>query len=447
MGNQKEKTLNELREENDLLKKLIENQINIDRIDEVISIKDSHKFSKPADEFILGCWEYDRREQIFIVDDILKSFFRLETNIMELDFYRDMIPEKERDEIIDTILLSFDNSIRSLKFENTIVNPATGYSYYTLTLMNNYYDNENNMIKSEGFLINITDLIIHYQHSRAKLSNEKYIGNIAAKLNGFISKDRTINFTLNELKRYRPSKNVYLMEECSGQCTLHSTTGEPESRFYSIKLNESNFNLDWKKFDHGNYMTLDSDADPEFFSHNSWIENENRILLIIPGRIDRHVRRAAVIDVTLFFDTVTASDILTYKAIVHIFEGTLKRIEEEFIFHQNELQQKILMEETPHLMCQIDTDGKIKFINRNFSERFEIPINDIHSFNFFDLLSEEEKEKFLTLISELTPSSPESSSKIRFTVKGQDKKLRLTNHAVFNNNGDIVLVNITAFEK
>jgi|GEM_PF-3860229 len=441
------KDIKELEEENRLLKKLIENHINIDRIDEVVSMRYSPRLSRTEEDFILGCWEYDRADQIFIVDDVLKNFLKLESNVMTLDFYREMIPEGERDEVIDTILLSFENKITSLKFENRIINHATGFSYSTLTLMNNFYDENKDTVKSEGFVINITALLIGYQHSRAKLSNEKYIDNVAVMLNSYISQDRVINFTLKELKRYRPSRHVNLIQDDGGVVTVYTAGSGMEGQFYSVKAEEREINIDWDLLEKEGFQIINIDENGEFFSSNDWIDEDNKTLIVIPGRIDRHVKRVAFIDVTFFFDTVTTSDILTYQAIVHIFEGTLKRIEEEFLFHQNELQQKILMEETPNLMCQIDIDGNLKFINRNFSEHFSIALNDIHYHNFFEIMDSESASLFKSGINDLTPESPEITLGLTFIMENYKTPMQSAMHGIFNEHNDLVIINITAFEE
>ncbi len=438
-----------LKKENDFLKKIIENDSATEFPESILSLKNFGSLSAFESDFIFGFWEYDSRDQCFILDDILKNFFALEYNILDLDTFRTFIPPEERNETINTLFQAIENKISAIRFEQTIINPADSQTYVILLSLNNTFDKTGDIVRTEGSMINISELLKSYKQTRARIGNEKYIQDYSKRMNSVITEGEAVDFLLRELSKFRPAERIYLLCRKDNRYLIHSAEPDGdtgEKRRYSYSVSKENVYVNKEKLTSEGFIVKSPDFEEgKFYRLNTWLHQNAETLLILPAISGDEKFSFAVVDITPFAATLTSPDIITYHAMMNIFEGTIKRLEEETEHHRREMQYQLLVEQTPHMLWQMLPDGKLLFVNKNFAEYFDVPIHNLKGKNFFTFLTENQKKQYESELALADVNKPERNFNLKALSPGGVKNtFRIATHSIFHATGKLLLINIIA---
>ena len=127
------------------------------------------------------------------------------------------------------------------------------------------------------------------------------------------------------------------------------------------------------------------------------------------------------------------------EALVDFIKQGVGKIRAERALLENASLYRSVIEQNPDLLCRFLPGGKIRFANDSYENFIGIESRDSGDNNFISLLPEDEREKIVERLHNLSPLNPEIliEHAIR-KVDGSFPRIQWIYRAIFNTEGDIV---------
>jgi PAS domain S-box-containing protein len=276
------------------------------------------------------------------------------------------------------------------------------------------------------------------------LKNEKYISSLSKSLNVKVTERDVLNTVLREIYWRSDSRAIYYIQP--GE-TIHSITSitfnvnDENAPFYSSNVIPSkNLFIDTEKlYDTGFSIFLKNGNSRDFFIKNNWLNPSTESLLLIPVILKDEVAGIIAIDITGKENKVSAADLMIYQTVSGIISGSLKRITQENEVRLKKEQYELIIENTSHLLFQVLQDGEIIFSNQKFLEFLNIKREELINKPVFDYIDYPEQLK--KVLTEISVHNSSGSIEITTGFTGSARIVKLDFNAVFNETGNILLIN------
>jgi PAS domain S-box-containing protein len=138
---------------------------------------------------------------------------------------------------------------------------------------------------------------------------------------------------------------------------------------------------------------------------------------------------------TTFSILITFSVSVLLENVVESFESKKKM---EAALRESETRYRAIVEDQLELIDRWLPDGTLTFVNQACADYVNTSPEKLLGMNFFDFLSEDQQIFLKQNLKNLTPESPAITTEEIITVNGNQRWMRWTNRALFDDNGELL---------
>ena len=138
---------------------------------------------------------------------------------------------------------------------------------------------------------------------------------------------------------------------------------------------------------------------------------------------------------TTFSILITFSVSVLLENVVESFESKKKM---EAALRESETRYRAIVEDQLELIDRWQPDGTLTFVNQACADYLNCPPEELLGRNYFDFLSEDQQIFLKQRLKDLTPENPTITIEEIITVNGNQRWMRWTNRALFDDNGELL---------
>ncbi len=163
------------------------------------------------------------------------------------------------------------------------------------------------------------------------------------------------------------------------------------------------------------------------------------LFIIITGKHRAHVAIDALNNGADYYVQKGGGIVNDMEALVDFIKQGVGKIRAERALLENASLYRSVIEQNPDLLCRFLPGGKIRFVNDSYANFTGSKSRDSGDNNFISLLPEDEREKIVERLHNLSPLNPEIliEHAIR-KVDGSFPRIQWNYRAIFNTDGDII---------
>ena len=344
--------------------------------------------------------------------------------------FQGTLMDKEKELLLKIEILENENRTlkKLLNINNSEIPDMSGSSLSSTTLSETGKTNDN---------------LIYPEH--LILKDEKYINNLSRDLNNQISEREVIKIILRELSWRSGADTAYyiqLNETHSSISSLSKNEKDENSPHFTEKIIAKNslyFNKQ-QLFHTGFALIQKKNNTDNFFQKNSWLDHYTESLILIPVIMANELIGLLALDISGKETVLHEADIIMYQMVSGIITGSMKRISNDVNIKQKKEQFEFIIENTPHLLFQLLSDGTITFSNRRFTEFMNVSQNELVGKSIFDFIEYAEIKHLKNAINKLSRNDSYGNVEI-ITSSVSSRLIKLDFNALFNDSDKIIIIN------